>query len=125
MRQNQSNRRLIIWRFIARYGLLSITLLVLTFSILSGAEVNNNDLDGIIKNIPNAFPWLILLLLLIIAWKYELIGGILIFSYGLFIIYYFNFSGDNFWWPSLILTSLISVFGMLFLVSWNISNTNK
>ncbi len=57
-------------RNIARYTILIIGVLVLIFTLLSGAEEYGEGLHGIIKNSPNALPWVILLVIVFIAWKW-------------------------------------------------------
>ncbi len=107
-----------VLKYIARYTLLLIASLLLVFSVISGSEDYGGGLLGLLKNSPNAIPWLILILLILIAWKHELLGGILIFLSGLWFVYFFNFSGPNFWWITFILTALIPVMGLVFILSW-------
>jgi len=107
-----------ILRNIAKYTLLLFGVLVFIFALLSGAESYGGGLQGIMKNSPNAVPWLVLLILVLVAWKWELAGGILITLSGLFLIYFFNFSGSDFWWSTFFLTLLIPLLGSLLLLSW-------
>lgn len=83
-----------ILRYTARYLLLSIGVLVFVFSLLSGAEDMN--FKSVLRNSPNAIPWLLLIVLIFIAWKWELIGGVVITALGLFMIWFFNIGGNNF-----------------------------
>jgi hypothetical protein len=107
-----------IFRKAARYSLLVIGVLVFGFALDSGAEEYGGGINGIIKNSPNAIPWLSLILLVIIAWKWELTGGIIITLFGLAMLYFFNFHGPNFWWSTFIITLLIPLLGSFFLLSW-------
>ena len=107
-----------ILRNFARFSMLTISILVTVFALLSGSEDYGGGIIGIIKNIPNALPWVVLLVLIYIAWKWELIGGILITILGLFLMYFFNFNGSNFFIFPFMLTLLIIVFGSLFIISW-------
>ena len=110
------------FRYTARFSLLIIGLLVFVFALFSGAE-NSDGLTtftGIIKNSPNALPWLVILLLVGIAWKYEMIGGTLIALGGLFLVYFFNFTGGNFDIVVFVLTLLITALGLFFILSWQI-----
>lgn len=50
----------LILRKIARTLLLAITTIVFVFALVSGSESYGGGLIGIIKNSPNAFPWLLL-----------------------------------------------------------------
>ncbi len=107
-----------IFRFTARAVLLAIGIIAFLFGLVSGAEMENGIIDGIIDNSPNALPGLALLVSTAIAWKYELIGGILIVLFGFFLIYFFNFSGNNFFPITFIATMLITILGLFFIGSW-------
>jgi len=111
-------RLAVLFRRIARYSLLIIGVLVFIFALLSGSEDYGGGINGIIKNSPNAIPWLILLMFLYLAWKWELVGGIIITVFGAFLFYYFNFSGSNFFVSTFIMTLLLPVLGAFFLLSW-------
>jgi hypothetical protein len=71
---------------------------------------------GIVKNSPNAFPWLLLLGLNYLVWKKELLGGIILTIFGLFITWFFNFSGINFWWTTFAFTFFITLLGVIFIL---------
>lgn len=107
-----------IFRNTARYSLLVIGVLVFIFALLSGAESKGGEVMGIIKNSPNALPWVLLLFLVYVAWKWELVGGIIITALGLFLFYFFNFAGNNFFLFTFILTLLIILLGSFFILSW-------
>lgn len=107
-----------IFRNTARYSLLVIGVLVFIFALLSGAESKGGGVMGIIKNSPNALPWVLLLFLVYVAWKWELVGGIIITALGLFLFYFFNFAGNNFFLFTFILTLLIILLGSFFILSW-------
>ena len=114
-----------ILRNISRYVLLVLGILVFIFALLSGAENYGGGISGIIKNSPNAVPWFVLLLLVFLAWKWELIGGIIITLLGVGMIYFFNFSGSNFFLITFILTLFITVLGSFFLLSWYLRKKNN
>jgi len=94
--------------------LLSISILVFLFALVSGSE---KSLESVIQNSPNTLPWLLLFVLIYIAKKWELAGGILISFFGLFLIYFFN-SGANFFIVTFILTLVIFLLGIGLLLSW-------
>lgn len=102
---------------IARYGLGLIGIIVFMFALVSGAEACGGGWEGFIKNSPNSLPWLTLAVFVVIAWKNELIGGMLATIFGLATFYFFNFSGPNFFIATLVLTALITLLGGLLLVS--------
>ena len=106
------------FRFIARYPLLILGFLVFIYAQLSGSEGHGGGVSGIIKNSPNALPWAIMLLFVLVAWKWELIGGILITGLGITLLYFFNFTGPHFSLFPFILTIIIIILGSFFIVSW-------
>ena len=77
-------------RYIARTILLIVSIFWFVFALLSGAEEYGGGLKGIIMNSPNALPWLLLFLLVRIAWKKELVGGLLISLMGFSTIVFFK-----------------------------------
>ena len=107
-----------ILRNIARYTLLVLGILVFIFALLSGAEGYGGGIRGIIMNSPNALPWLILLVFIYIAWKKELIGGIIITLIGIAMFFFFVLLGNNFFLSTFILTLLIILLGSFFILSW-------
>lgn len=112
-----------ILRNIARYTLLVLGILVFIFALLSGSEDYGSGVSGIIKNSPNALPWLILLVLIFTAWKWELVGGIIITVLGIAMLYFFNFRGPNFFLVTFILTLLIVILGSFFIISWYLTKS--
>ena len=113
-------RTAIIFRTVARYTLLVFGILIFLFALVSGSEDYGGGLRGILENSPNALPWLVLLLLVLVAWRWELTGGILITLLGLFLIYFFNIRGNNFFVSTFILTLLVTILGSFFIVSWGL-----
>ncbi|MFN8357270.1 MAG: hypothetical protein U0Y10_22630 [Spirosomataceae bacterium] len=110
---NSSKRLLFanLLRNIARYALLILALFTFLFALLSGAEHYGGGFMGVLQNSPNALPWLILLGMVYIAWRWERIGGILIIIIGAFMVYFFNFDG-HFYWSVLLLTVAIMLLGV-------------
>ena len=106
------------FRNIARYSILSIGILVFIFALLSGAEEYGGGLHGIIKNSPNVLPWVVLLVIVLIAWKWELVDGILIILLGIFAYWFISFRGNNFNLAPFIIFLLIILMGEFFLISW-------
>ena len=79
-----------------RIVLSIIALFWFVFAMLSRAEGYGGGLKGIIYNSPNAIPWLILLVFVWLAWKYELIGGIIITILGFLTIFMFDVFNEPF-----------------------------
>lgn len=125
MKQENQLKTANMLRNIARYTLLSIGALLFVFALFSGAESFGGGIMGVIKNSPNAAPWLGLLVFVFIAWKWELIGGILITSLGLFVTWFMSIRGDNFFiWP-FIFFMVIILMGVFFLLSWYLRKKHK
>ena len=109
-------------RSIARYTMLTIGILLFVFALLSGAE---EGVQGIIKNSPNALPGMALLVIVFIAWKWELVGGVLIVLLGLFATWFFSFRANNFSVPLFIIVLFIILMGAFFLISWYLQRKNE
>ena len=109
-----------ILRGTARYTLLVLAILVFIFALLSGSEEKGGGIAGIIKNSPNAIPWLILLIFVYVAWKWELTGGIIITLLGIAMLYFFVLASPNFFLATFILTLLIIMLGTFFILSWHL-----
>ena len=109
-----------ILRGIARYTLLVLAILVFIFALLSGSEEKGGGIAGIIKNSPNAIPWLILLIFVYVAWKWELVGGIIITLLGIAMLYFLVFVAPNFFLATFILILLIIMLGAFFILNWHL-----
>ena len=105
-------------RYFARTVLLILGILLFIFSLLSGTERLGGGTIKIIYNFPNALPWLILLIFIFIAFKWEIIGGLLILSMGVFTVFFFNTS-DNLFVLWVISIPLILI-GALLVIAWYI-----
>lgn len=117
MDQIQKIRMANIFRYMARYGLLIMVLVIAFFATVSGSEAYENKWLGIWYNLPNASPWIVLLALVPVAWKWEFTGGILVTIVGLGLFVYFNFLGNNFFVATFVITLIILLLGILFITS--------
>ena len=111
-----------ILRNIARYTLLVLGILVFFFALLSGSEDYGGGISGIIKNSPNALPWLLFLVLIFIAWKWELVGGIIITLLGIGLLYINNFRLPII---TFILILLFIILGSFLIRSWYLRKGKK
>jgi len=109
-----------ILRYSAGVSGFIIGVLVLVFALLSGSEGEGGGFMGIIKNSPNALPWVVILLLLWLAWKLELLGGVLIVSTGVYMLYFFVLSSSIFFIAPLIISIFVILIGLGFVISWNL-----
>jgi len=103
-------------RYTSRITLIIIAISWFVFALLSGSEKLGGGLKGILQNIPNALPGLLLFVIVYVAWKRELIGGLAVTLIGLFTIFFFQT------YKSLITLLGISlpliIIGVFLLTSW-------
>ena len=71
--------------YFAKSLLLVMAVGLAIFALLSGAEDS-----GTFKNIPNALPWIVLIIFVCIAFRWQILGGILIILFGVFTILFFS-----------------------------------
>lgn len=108
-----------VLRYISRTILLLVAIFWFIFALLSGAEGYGGGLKGIIMNSPNALPWLLLFVFIYIAWKWELIGGILVALTGLCTIFAFDTFESI---PAfLLITVPLIVLGAFLIISWHLT----
>lgn len=74
-------------RMAARAALILLALFWLVFALLSGA---GGGVAGVVANAPNAAPWLLLLLLVAVAFRWELFGGLTIVAAGVAFGFFFD-----------------------------------
>jgi hypothetical protein len=79
-----------ILRYIVRAILLVFSSLFFVFALLSGAEQQGGGFMGIVKNSPNALPWLLLFGLVYVIWRWELVGGVMMVVLGVAAVFFFN-----------------------------------
>lgn len=83
---------------------LAMGVLFLIFALVSGAESGSNSFKSILTNSPNALPWLLYVLLVILAKRNGKIITVALLIYTIAILYFFNFSGSNFFLITFIFT---------------------
>jgi hypothetical protein len=79
-----------ILRRTARVLLVLLALFWFGFALLSGVEQSGRGIGAQVRNVPNALPWLALFVVVYIAFRWELAGGILIVIAGAASILFFN-----------------------------------
>ena len=96
MKSNTGFKVIKFLRNLTLWILLIISVFFFIFALVSGSEGFGGGFMGIIRNSPNAIPWL---LLLIINWfirKYELWGGIILMIFAFAAGIFFDAFKDNF-----------------------------
>lgn len=93
------------------------------FSLLSGAQKHGQGIKAILMNSPNAMPWLLLAVLVLVAFKWEMAGGLLVAGIGVFTVFFFNA------YKSAIVFFAIPVplviIGCFLIVSWYLENQSQ
>ncbi|WP_050932031.1 DUF7670 domain-containing protein [Aestuariivita boseongensis] len=79
-----------ILRLVVRTLLVALALFWFIFAWLSGAAEYGQGIGAVIRNLPNSVPWLFLFIIVYIAFRWELAGGILIMLAGLGSVVFFD-----------------------------------
>lgn len=108
-----------LFRNIARFGILLLGFTMVSIAIFTGAIRYGITIDSILRNLPDALPWFLLLFTLVLAWEYELIGGILILFLGFGGMLYISSAGHT---PvyQIYLMRTIMLLSLGFIISWAI-----
>ncbi|MCD6091355.1 MAG: hypothetical protein J7J72_07625 [Bacteroidales bacterium] len=107
------------FQHIARYGILIIGFSMVSIAIFTGAINYGITIDNILRNLPDAIPWFLILVTLYLAWEFELIGGLIMLGLGLGGIFYMQASNDA-TIPQLTIMIAITIFAVSFIVSWSL-----
>ena len=105
------------FRAFARFGTILLGFTMVSIAIFTGAIKYGITIENILRNLPNALPWLLLTLLL--AWEYELLGGIVMILLGLGGIYYLQSSLHASQTEIYLMWAIISL-AVSFILSWSI-----
>lgn len=93
----------------------SVGAILFIFSLISGTEEFGGGISGIIKNSPNALPWVLFLLIIAGSIRWKKAGALILAIYSFGILYFFNFSGQNFFPATFLLTSLLVIASLIIL----------
>jgi hypothetical protein len=103
-------------RRIARTSLIVVASFWFIFAIFSGAKELGGGTEGLINNLPNALPWLGLFVVALIAWRWELLGGILLIAGGIFLTIFLGvYEGNT---AALIIIIPMVGLGFMFMFIW-------
>ncbi len=83
------NRQIIYFR-IAFIGLILVTLFWTAFALLSGAEQAGGGIAGLIRNSPNAVPWLVALGALTLAHRFPVAVGLAFVAFAVLTLVQFD-----------------------------------
>lgn len=106
-------------RRVARTALVVVTLFWIIFGILTG--LNGEGTLGILfKDFYSIFLWIGIFAMWFIAWKWEILGGLLIIAFSIFMAFYLNvFEGDS-TEGIMILTPMLMTGFMFFFIGFRI-----
>jgi len=117
-----------IIRILVRTVLLFLTSGFFIFALLSGSEGYGGGFMGIIKNSPNALPWLLLFIINFAAWKWERVGGIILLLFSLAAFFFFRVYDGSRPGSFLVLFSIcipLFVIGMILIFCGMYQNSEK
>lgn len=104
-----------ILRFIAFTGSLLMAILIMCFALLSGSEMHGTGITAILKNSPNALPWFVYFILVLMVLKYRKLGSVLLSGYSLFLAYFFTCRGGYHYTSTIMLVIIINLFAGILL----------
>lgn len=104
---------------IARFMMLLIGMTMVAISIFTGTLNYGITIDNMLRNLPDSIPWFLVLFTLLIAWDFELVGGLIFLILGLGGIFYMQAS-NNATLPQETIMWAIVFSGILFILSWTI-----
>lgn len=107
-----------IIRSAAKYFLLLIWSIVVLYLLIENYQDDSSRFDSFILQSPYTLIWLILLGLILIAWKWDFFGGVTIVLFGIAMFYYFNFRSINLFTIESLLAIAIVILGLLILLAW-------
>jgi len=112
------------FRNLARFGTLLIGFSMVCLTLCEGAISYGISIEYILWNLPNAIPYFLLLLTLLIAWDYELLGGLTMLILGIGVKYYLNAISFGFNLDT-VLELILILFSFSFIGSWIIRKINS
>lgn len=120
MEKKQLVRLSNILKHSSRIVLLILSAGVFVFALISGSESMGGGIKGVLKNIPNTFPWALLILAVLSSYKWPKIGSVLSLLISLGLMYFLNFSGGNFFLSTFVLCLLLVFLSFtLVLTTWS------
>ena len=82
-------------RRVARTALLVVTLFWIIFGIITGFN-NEGGISAIFDNFNTILPWLAIVVLWFIAWRWEVLGGVFIIAFSIYMASYLGvFEGET------------------------------
>ena len=124
MEKKQLIRLTNILKHSSRIVLLILSVGVFVFALVSGSESMGGGVKGVLKNIPNTFPWALLILAVLSSYKWPKLGSLFSLFFSLVLMYFLNFSGGNFFLSTFVLCLLLVFLSFtLVLTTWSSDQT--
>jgi len=82
-------------RRVARTALVVVTLFWIIFGIITNAQ-SEGGLSSIFDSFMSILPWLAIIVLWFVAWRWEIIGGLLTIAFSIYMAFYLGvFEGGS------------------------------
>ena len=82
-------------RRVARTALVVVTLFWIIFALLKGSQ-SEGGITSILENYTEILPWLAIIILWFVAWRWEILGGLLIIIFSIYMAFDLGvFEGDS------------------------------
>jgi hypothetical protein len=88
-----------------------VLLLVMAISLFVFALMSGAGHSGILRNIPNSLPWILLIILACLTFRWQILGGVLVILFGIFTILFF--SALEFLWILFIISLPLIILGSI------------
>lgn len=104
-----------IIEYISKIVLIAYALFFGIFAVFSGSDALSGGISAVIQNSPNAVPWIILFVVVLLLWKYEAATGVIVIIMGLIAASFYDFINN----PSLlfIISFPLVFFGALLIMA--------
>jgi len=109
------------FQLIARSIIIVLALIIFSIGFIGGVEDFQGGIDGIIMNSPYSVAWLVLLVILLVSWVWELAGGITIFIMSIYSFYFFIVKDATFTLSSFSLVLSLFILSISLLAYWYLS----
>jgi len=106
------------FRIVSRTLILILGLIVFSIAFISGIDDFRRGIDDMVMSSPYLVAWIIILIILFVAWVWELAGGITIFIMSLYSLYFFMIHDSNYSFEIIIFTIALLILSLSLLAAW-------
>ena len=102
-------------RRVARTALLIVTIFWIVFGIFSAMQ-SEGGINAIFDDFMNILPWIAIIILWFVAWRWEIIGGLLIIAFSVYMAFHLGVFDGNATEGLMIITPLAMTGFMFFFI---------